>query len=363
MQAALYYPYIEIDDPNWLKATLLSFGKVARVAPHGLCPNDNPEIAVFRNMACIKPLSGTMLDVEEPWSYHVYNGMEALLSKLRKYADLLAARFQRKELMGAEPYLIHEGKFRHVLDFLQQHGLCWRMASVADAQGPWYGFHPQLGSALMASLVLTVAEAKGYCVVTNKVNFYDAVLTYEDRALFDELAGISQKNLPAPSQLAGDAVSFALHAQFDFSRLTPDDIRGLLADGKDLRKLTDVAQAKVRELPAILDDRVRTKRIEEIGKEMLDEWKVYRKSLGPRVAATLVEGASLELPSTALTGLAGQLSWQSGFLASAGLLVYKAHQLWSGFRAGESGPYRYLSRIANKGALLVTPPAICGPRS
>ena len=59
---ALYYPYITIDNVNWLKATLLCFPQVRRIIPSGYVPED---IAAIRPFLKIKgargePLLGNM---------------------------------------------------------------------------------------------------------------------------------------------------------------------------------------------------------------------------------------------------------------------------------------------------------------
>ena len=42
--AALYYPRIRIQEPNWLKMTLLCFGQVRRMIPLTYTPEDNDEV-------------------------------------------------------------------------------------------------------------------------------------------------------------------------------------------------------------------------------------------------------------------------------------------------------------------------------
>jgi hypothetical protein len=43
---ALNYPYIRVQDVDWLKSTLLLFPHVARIRPYD-APDDDPEIEVF----------------------------------------------------------------------------------------------------------------------------------------------------------------------------------------------------------------------------------------------------------------------------------------------------------------------------
>ena len=41
---ALYYPYIQIQDSNWLKLSLLYFDGIRRIIPSYISPQDSPAI-------------------------------------------------------------------------------------------------------------------------------------------------------------------------------------------------------------------------------------------------------------------------------------------------------------------------------
>ncbi len=55
-QKALYYPYIHIQDVNWLKATLLLFSEVRRMMPVQFTPEDSEEVRAFA-LGLVQPSS------------------------------------------------------------------------------------------------------------------------------------------------------------------------------------------------------------------------------------------------------------------------------------------------------------------
>ena len=80
---ALYYPYIHIQDVNWLKATLLLFSQVRRMVPARFTPDDTPDIELFTESHKGKP---SLLYRADLFDKRVVQEQEALADKLERDA-------------------------------------------------------------------------------------------------------------------------------------------------------------------------------------------------------------------------------------------------------------------------------------
>src|SRR5688572_31872030 len=93
---ALYYPYIHFRDIEWLKATLLCFPQVSRMAPSGLKWQSSEVADPFRNLTNEK---GERLINEiylDPWKDSpTYKVQERLLKKLVNNLDFLKSKYSR----------------------------------------------------------------------------------------------------------------------------------------------------------------------------------------------------------------------------------------------------------------------------
>ncbi len=46
---AVYYPYLEIDDTNWIKTAALYYDHIDRIVPEGYTPKDNRTVKALNN--------------------------------------------------------------------------------------------------------------------------------------------------------------------------------------------------------------------------------------------------------------------------------------------------------------------------
>lgn len=92
----LYYPHIQIDDVNWLKATLLCFPQVRRIRPEFYAPDDAPEIIEFQRVTGTRgePLLVDEYTRAEDTAFPVRNAQERLLRLLMQNEELILRKYK-----------------------------------------------------------------------------------------------------------------------------------------------------------------------------------------------------------------------------------------------------------------------------
>src|SRR4051812_22956966 len=87
---ALYYPYINVQDVNWLKATLLCFPQVRRMVPPGFDINDTKEIESFYRTNGPR---GPLLFTEYTNQPSANQAQEVLFAKIASQEDVLIKKY------------------------------------------------------------------------------------------------------------------------------------------------------------------------------------------------------------------------------------------------------------------------------
>jgi hypothetical protein len=220
--------------------------------------------------------------------------------------------------------------------------------------------HPKLGAAIMSTIALAIAKHEGLDVVTpSDRTHYWACLSDEDQ-VFDNLLRETPVNFVALSRedLTDDLAEVVMTALFDVERLTAEQIAELQKDGKDLRRFKNAVASVAAHIPNIADPEKRWKRLREAAAEVIEEWNAYKRNL-PRFALdALIDASNIKPPDWGAALLAGASAHHLlGFGAGlfVGLLAYSGTKILRTYRQHQDSPYRYLTRIYEKGATLKTP--------
>lgn len=359
---ALYYPYIHIRDPNWLKATLLCFQQVRRMVPGGFSLKDSEEVKKFRTL---KDASGEPLLSEESLERpSVHQAQGRLVTRLIQHKELVKERFSQaateKEYGSrANDFQVHTGK---VLTDLRQYLVFEELGWYPREEGAdhhWLALHPRLGEALMSVIAIALAKHRGLDIVTPSSRVHHALAAQDEAEVFSDLFKLEGEPKTASVQeIADELAEVVLVHCFDLSRLSPEQVAELIKDGKDLRQFKNGLLPVAESLGDILDPEEREKRLKKRAEEVIEAWQAYRKSLPGFAAKAIVSAAELTFPALAIQAMSNASSTLT-LAAASGLMIslatYKGLNIWREFKKDTTSPYRYLSRLGEAGATLSIP--------
>ncbi|MCI0563329.1 MAG: hypothetical protein MN733_33045, partial [Nitrososphaera sp.] len=142
LRPALYYPYIDISNEHWLKATLLCAPAVKRIVPANYTPEDIPTIKKYS--AITGPSKQPLLDTVPTFSAAADIAQLSLLEELRKHPVEIKAKYHRTKAPAVDEYRIHAAKFNDaLLEYLRDQELAWPSnKDNAYGTGPWFALHP-----------------------------------------------------------------------------------------------------------------------------------------------------------------------------------------------------------------------------
>lgn len=374
---ALYYPRIHFQDLEWLKATLLAFGRVYRIVPdqHPL-DRDPPElVAISQAHGAKDPL---VFEVS-PEDAAIEEAQIRLNEQLNMVSvGELRSRFgsyatQVSEAAGGR-YQIHVGKMNGgLLQMLVSHDLAWPTARSVGP-GDWVRLHPELGDAIMAVTAIASAKTKGQDIVTDAEELHASVAALDDAAVMRRLT--SQRKADTGTELAADHTAAELAhvimtTRFDVSQLSFAEVGKMVRDGADLRAFRNQLVTFAQRLPPELDQKTREERLEEIAEDVMKEWQRLDKSLLKRLFAGAGEGAAkagedlakeaVKWATTAGAGLmaakvtaASTLAVVAPAAVPIAFTMLGAATLWR--RTRNDGPLRYLTHLRKAGGIQMTIP-------
>ena len=384
---ALYYPSVHIRDVNWLKSTLLCFPNVRRMVPGNYSPRDSEEIRAFCEV--MGPRNEPLLTAVDLFSPAAVQAQERLLRALQENDDFIRNSYSKERTIQeygdkAGSFQIHDGKIIGPLheylggsigDSADGRSLVWTAPHPTDPYGRhWQTVHPRLGTAILSTIAIAIANDSGLDIVTDSVSVHHEIVSTDDGAIVDELLGKTRAVSTADQgDLTNRLAEIVMMTNFDVSRLTARQIADLLNDGKDLRRFKDAIMPIAARIPLINNPAEREKRLREASQEVALEWAKYRKSL-PRFAADAIfDTSELKWPDIAhlLGGGGGGAALAHFGLATSGavssecglgiaFLSYAGFKVWRKYKDNSSSAYQYLSRIRKAEmrtqAMLVLPP-------
>jgi len=383
-RTAVYYPRIHFNSLEWLKGTLLAFGRVYRIVPgdHPL-DRDPPELrTISERHGAEHPLVFEL----EP-ELHAIEIAQARLNEQLSTATpaYLRARFgiaataEREAIDG--PYEIHKGKLHEQLfGQLTALKLAWPRRRPSDFRfgdrDQWLRVHPELGDAIMSVSAIASAKLKGSDVVTDAEALHGAVAALDDEAVLRSLLSPTPRSTataePALDHITAELAHVVMTTHFDVNALSFAEIAELVRDGIDLRAFRQQLATFAQRVAPELDQHAREERLEQIAQDVVSEWKRLEKGLPKKVLSALGSGTSSaaeDLAKEALKGLAtlGVAGFVASKVTSAAVLavvapasvpiafaVIGAATAWR--RTRSEGPYRYLTRIRKAGGISLSVP-------
>ncbi|HSU60292.1 MAG TPA: hypothetical protein VLI55_13335 [Bryobacteraceae bacterium] len=320
-RAALYYPYIHIRSENWLKSTILAFQSVKRIVPNRYELADSERIQAY---ATLTDRNGTpLLDNARIYGERVKQAQTDLFETLKKHQTKLVSRYSETKTpeqfrWGPDVFQVNRYKLLDPVfsDWLIKKGLAWNIRGFQRHDSfEWLAMHPQMGAAIMSVLALAVAKQDALNVVTPSTEVHNTLLANTHEQVLNRLLGlrISPDDEVAEKVSVQALCQIVLTAGFDLTRLTPDDIRDMVVEGRhELRTFYGRMSTFVGNIPGDVDKGGRQHLLRLKAEEVLEDWRQCVAKL-PQLREAVREAATekgLEMTIDAVSvSFGGQLSW------------------------------------------------------
>jgi hypothetical protein len=345
---ALYYPYIHIRSEHWLKGTLLCTPAVKRIVPEKYTPEDLPTILKFTN---IKGASGALLQTVPAVSPAADLAQEGLLTRIRGNVAAIRAKFDRSQSPVPDEYWIHDAKFNgNLLAYLIAEDLAWSSPhSKGYGHRNWYAMHPMLGSAIMTTLGLSIANEQHYDIVTDSTDFHEKLLTTSQDEVFERILQTSADASDAAvtkRQARRDLGQMIITlAGINFEALQPEDIPEL-QETKAFEEFRNLIRVKSQTIDGEAEPDEYKDQITREAKEIVDAWNGAKSGVRQGLRDVLF-AQGLGHSADALRKYVSHQAWDGGGAVIAtgiavGCLAFKE---WHKRRQLQNSPYQYLTKI------------------
>lgn len=381
-QDALYYPYIHIRDPEWLKRTLLVFPHLVRMVPPKFAPRDSLEIFQYlREEGRRGPLirnadmdTSGVRRAQRTLKRRIEEDFEANPQMFRrKFGEAAAARVREPDSFG---FQMHEGKVAlDLIESLKEKKLAWQRDPEFDG---YVELHPRLGSAIMSTLAIACAQDDGLEVVADpsEGRLHRCVAEQRMEDVYD--AWINQrpkkraKSVPKRADPVGEClIEVIVFQHADVSRVTPAALAEMNKEWEALADLREALEKLAGHVPATANPDRLQEYLKDKAATALRQWEsnkanmasFKRKFFGDNVfkpeedfMKKLAEKAwSAEGMTVAGTPLIAGLTSGSLLAAGAGLgigLLFHALSSWQKLKSTEkNSPYRYLTMMEKAGVV------------
>jgi hypothetical protein len=348
---ALYYPYIHIRDDDWLKNTLLTFGQVRRMVPRDFELTDHELVYQLRKL---KDSNGNAFVTEEALdTAAVFDAQSRLLDRLR--ADPIApAQFSRDEagrLGSPDAFQVHREKAStELLKYLTANKMAWPALTREKDPKNWFSVHPHLGEAIMSLTAIAIARDKGLSIVTSDARVHQALVTNDEKAVFDALASRTSRQMIPMKSGADEVLQAVIVHSFDLSTLSAEDVAALVREQTSLRALRESIEKEAAKIPPIANMQEREARLKAAAAQVKEQWRSSKRNRVWEAMKTLVDISQLALPATATSLLEG--ASLTSVTLGAGLavvfLTYSGFRAVRSFREAGNTPFRYLTLIEER---------------
>jgi hypothetical protein len=271
--AALYYPRIRIQDPNWLKMTLLCFGRVCRMIPLTYTAEDSD---LVKECCETRGPHGPLVDSASLWAHDVQMALLRLGDNISAADEKAKYRFTREGYLhtGGDPALvdsfeIHKMKIEPLVQTLLDHQLAWK---VTERRGEdWLAVHPDLGEVIMSTLAVAVADFDGLSIVTPSHGAHAITTSPAHQRALERLLGTLPRLAADP---AGELLQVVMQSVvFDVSTLTIKKIAALLDRREDLISLRTVLEHIASRIPPMQNPETRAARVREAAVDAIHAWQ------------------------------------------------------------------------------------------
>jgi hypothetical protein len=382
---ALYYPYIHIQDPEWLKATLLLFSQVRRMTPGpGPQADDGPALPFTEWYGGREPL----LTSANLWSDRAVAAQVELARRLRGDAEDWDFRAQFGRLAAetlraahGRGFQIHQQKLHDSLKAaLRETELAWEPGNP-EPYDPWLEYvelHPRVGQAVMATLGIACALGEGLDVVGDERSgpLHECLTKKQPQEVYDTWLKPTN-NVADPRQADGrELFEFVVSIACDTTKLDIEDLASMGENREPIRRLMRALAERAKDMAAMDPGKERTEQFTDETAKILEAWRKDRANLdnfwrrffglglldpGGKFLEKVIGKAAEATPGVAgaATGALAGLALQGPLLASgAGLgigLFTHAAKTYADLRTKDrESPYRYLTLMESAGLVIRT---------
>ncbi len=291
--AALYYPRIRINDPNWLKMTLLCFGRVCRIIPDMYTADDSDVV----KECCQTPGPyGPLVDSAKLWVQDVQDALGVLGRQIDHADEIVRSRFTREGYLqgGGDPALvdsfeIHRMKIEPLVQPLLKHDLGWTRGQRRGEE--WLAVHPALGEVIMSTLAVAIADYDGLLIVTPSRDAHAIAMEARHHRALQELLGTLPK---PPVNPEAELLQVVMHSVlWDPATLTIKQIKELLDRREDLISLRTALQEIAQRIPPMRNKETRAVRVREAAVDVINDWRKENDTLRAKLTSCVEAGDSL----------------------------------------------------------------------
>jgi hypothetical protein len=372
---ALYYPYIHIEDPDWLRANLIIFPCVKRMVPANFTPRDKLGVAEFtRSFEGKKPL----LQAADLWSDRAIHAQDSLAKRLKQDSKdkTFVARYGQeaaRKLVGPNDYgfQIHVDKLSKELReaLTKDTKLAWQPINPETWDGPGYvEVHPKVGEAVMSTIAVACAKGEGLDIVGDERSgqLHECLLEKNSKRVYDAWLNPTELNDPKPAT-GEELVEFILGIAGDLSVLSIEKIHQISAEREPINALLKAVREHAVRIPTMDEGENRDEAFKQAASEVLDRWDADRRNFSGFAreffgleAANLASGFATKIADKTLgAAIAASAGWL-GSLAGGGLIGAGAGLVIGLITHGgvtyvkqgrreKSSPYRFLTTLETAG--------------
>jgi hypothetical protein len=394
---ALYYPYINIRDMDWLQGTLLCFPHVFRMVPSGYRIKDEPVARRFREL---RGSQGRPL-LDEAWIEQgpAFAAEDLFLRRLNadypKSGLKLHEKFSlvqaRRDCEGREDdFQVYREKFNSsLLRFLETKGLAWAPRKP-DRANKWVAMHPVMGQAFMSTIAAAIAKGDGLDVVTHSGPVHAALAHRDEEAIYKQLVlGDELYQAPKKSTVTNEIIELVVMTRFKLDQVSPKDIAKMSRDREGLYALRTELQDMAGRIPTMTNRKRRDEYLQDSANDVILNWRKDKKNMSKfareffgggmggnaakflgKVAPSVLSGGAFgtaggaaasggtAAAATVIGGLTVPALIGAGAGLAVGVIIHGVSTAIKVKKQSAQSPYRFLSKIEKAGAvLMVSAPA------
>ncbi len=207
----------------------------------------------------------------------------------------------------------------------------------------------------MSIIAIELANQNGLDIVSDSENIHCALSSRDENLALAKLFNDSslRRETPIPTKV-NELATVVLTTQFDMKKLSPAQISELIKDGKDLRKFKEAIVPIASRIADIEDPDKRKKEFEYKAREVIEEWKNYKKKLPSFALGALHKTAEVKVPAWLTASIAGTsfIHPVIGGGLSLVFLIYSGWKIVKDYDRDSKNPMKFLSKIEDYGTTI-----------
>lgn len=394
---ALYYPYIHIDNVDWLLSNLIIFPCIKRMIPMNFTGRDS-----VRVRALAEDFDGreALLQRANLFSPTVIQAQSNLATKLKRDGkdNRFLSHYDKQaagSVIDSNPYgfQIHVQKLSEELkDALFDTQLAWDADKKEpyDKHSEYVEVHPRVGEAVMSTLAISCAQDDGLDIVGDKRSgeLHRCLLEKRLDTVYESWLGLDSEVEPPQPATGEELMEFIFGFAGNLSTLSVDSIRALSAERAPIDDLLSALREEAATIPTMRRGEKRGEFFKQTTTKIMENWERDRNNLsnfgraffgrdsanlatkfattvGEKTLTGLTTGtlgaAGTATLSAAIGGSAANAGWV-GALATGGvigagagliigLIAHSGTTYHQQAKRSANSPYRFLTTLEEKGVL------------